>query len=90
MKKTARRRCEGLALLQGVTILRDVCGSVYTLTVDAPFGKTYVDAHCLVETGRFGSWKEAEALYALLLPRLKEGLIDCDDPTCDVCVEEFR
>jgi hypothetical protein len=86
---SARRRCEGLALLQGVTIQRDACGSVYTLTVDAPFGSTYVDAHCIVQTGRYANWRKAEPiLYAGLLETLKQGLIKCDDAECDVCVED--
>jgi hypothetical protein len=87
----ARRRCEELALLQGVTIRREVTGSIYELEVYAPVGFRYIDAHCICEAERHANWREAEPhLYDALLLRLQEGLMKCEDPQCDICVEEYR
>ena len=61
------------------------------LYVDSPKGKiwTATGCHCICAPYRNSSqsWK-AEA-YAFLLEDMAGGLIDCDDPDCDICQEEL-
>ena len=74
------------ALPAGATVTTDDCA----IMVDAPSGKVWacdISLHCIVAQAA-APWSRASdksGAYADLIERMRYGVVDCDDPDCDVC-----
>lgn len=57
----------------------------YCLAIDTPAGKVFASYNTHSEALFFNDGWAMPEIYGELIYIMKDGLIDCDDPECEIC-----